>query len=199
MAERRVKLAPEALAVFECHKIVRAGEIRAVSPSHADGSRDLAVMSIDGASAVSVWCEPGMFARTTPEVGDYLVLYEDGYMSFSPRVAFLGGYVQRESTGAKVQVVPRQRRFVLTLDADCDDRGIVVFDQVIPAMLVAFLHAHFSHNDWARKKPTNFGEGLHEKLNTSWGDITYRVDGAPEEPDAAWIDCHPVLEKASTR
>lgn len=34
-----------------------------------------------------------MFARYVPVPGDYYVVYADGYKSFSPRKAFLEGYV----------------------------------------------------------------------------------------------------------
>ena len=36
---------------------------------------------------------PEVFARYRPEQGDFMVQYEDGYWSVSPRAAFLSGYV----------------------------------------------------------------------------------------------------------
>lgn len=37
-----------------------------------------------------------MFARYVPRIGDYLVEYEDGYRSISPKAAFEGGYTAVE-------------------------------------------------------------------------------------------------------
>jgi hypothetical protein len=36
--------------------------------------------------------EPILFARYQPQPGDYYVVYEDGYKSFSPAAAFERGY-----------------------------------------------------------------------------------------------------------
>jgi hypothetical protein len=36
--------------------------------------------------------QPTLFARYTPIAGDFLVQYEDGYLSISPRQAFVDGY-----------------------------------------------------------------------------------------------------------
>ena len=38
--------------------------------------------------------EPKVFTRYTPVVGDYYVVYEDGYVSISPRKAFEEGYTR---------------------------------------------------------------------------------------------------------
>ncbi len=37
-----------------------------------------------------------IFARGNPQVGDYLVRYEDGYLSWSPAKAFEEGYTLKE-------------------------------------------------------------------------------------------------------
>lgn len=37
-------------------------------------------------------CDVGMFSRYTPVPGDYYVVYDDGYKSFSPAKAFIEGY-----------------------------------------------------------------------------------------------------------
>lgn len=39
-------------------------------------------------------CDPEMFARYQPVKGDFLVVYADGYKSFSPCKAFLEGYTR---------------------------------------------------------------------------------------------------------
>jgi hypothetical protein len=46
------------------------------------------------AGYASVPREEKMFSRYTPVVGDFYVVYADGYKSFSPRKAFLEGYTK---------------------------------------------------------------------------------------------------------
>lgn len=41
---------------------------------------------------LSVTVPPGCFIRYTPVKGDYLVIYDDGYTSVSPKAAFEAGY-----------------------------------------------------------------------------------------------------------
>jgi hypothetical protein len=46
---------------------------------------------LDDGSLVTV--AEDFFAKHNPQVGGYLVIYADGYMSFSPAKAFEDGYV----------------------------------------------------------------------------------------------------------
>lgn len=67
---------------YESHKVVQAKQITCVVHG---------VVFIDG---------EGCFRPTVPEmadkakVGDYAVIYADGYQSISPRVAFQDGYTE---------------------------------------------------------------------------------------------------------
>lgn len=75
-----------ALPEYKCHKVVRAARI--------DG------ISLNGELGFEV--EPGVLAflqmsrewldKHNPAVGGYFVVYEDGYMSYSPAKAFEEGY-----------------------------------------------------------------------------------------------------------
>lgn len=76
---------------FKCNKMVSAAKISEI----LDDSRDLSVtlqhpdfeeMTLPYVIATE------MMARYTPQVGDYVVLYGDGYVSVSPKDAFEGGY-----------------------------------------------------------------------------------------------------------
>lgn len=44
--------------------------------------------------------DPALFARYSPVAGDYLVRYEDGYLSISPKKAFEDGYRLLAEDGA---------------------------------------------------------------------------------------------------
>lgn len=76
------------LKPYTCHKKVRAAEITSVGEI-VDGALTCAV-TLRGTLTIDVKAE--VFVRYMPVPGDYLVVYEDGYQSFSPRKAFLDGY-----------------------------------------------------------------------------------------------------------
>jgi hypothetical protein len=83
---------------YKSHKQVWALEIGAV-----DGRKLTFVEK--GYEAIEV--EQELFARYIPVHGDFLVVYADGYKSFSPRKAFLEGYKPEESPrGEAPQFMP---------------------------------------------------------------------------------------------
>ncbi len=76
-----------ALSVFICHKQVMAAPIVAADPvAHA-----LTIMLPNGEPHTFAPAAD-FFARSTPTVGDYFVVYDDGYQSHSPAAAFEAGY-----------------------------------------------------------------------------------------------------------
>lgn len=75
---------------YQCHKQVWADKIRRIELDPA-GSGDCFVY-LENSSGD--YCERAMLTRFTPEPGDYLVVYEDGYRSFSPAAAFEAGYTE---------------------------------------------------------------------------------------------------------
>ncbi len=83
------------LADWKCHKIVKAGKIIAFG---ADGPPSVTVEDVNGAGC-KVDTPPGLFARGNPNLGDYIVIYEDGYKSWSPTKAFEDGYTRVEAKG----------------------------------------------------------------------------------------------------
>jgi len=85
------------MPVYISHKKVRALEIRSIgayraSATDKDGLEREIVFADPGFPRI--WVPSNMFVRYTPMPGDYYVVYEDGYASFSPRKAFLEGYIQ---------------------------------------------------------------------------------------------------------
>jgi len=75
---------------YRSHKVVEAGVIRELGSGRvlvSDSPHD----HIDTTEWIDVPAD--IFARGTPSIGvDYLVRYEDGYVSWSPRAAFEAGY-----------------------------------------------------------------------------------------------------------
>ena len=75
------------LPQYKCHKVVRAGVI---CSWHSCGFVSVEIKGTDTIIEVEVgqkWIE-----KHNPESGGYLVVYEDGYTSYSPAAAFEAGY-----------------------------------------------------------------------------------------------------------
>jgi hypothetical protein len=83
------------LAEWKCHKIVKAGKILPVQilDDEGEGTSLVMVEGHDGTSC-SISIATGAFARGMPKPGDYIVIYEDGYKSWSPAKAFEDGYTR---------------------------------------------------------------------------------------------------------
>jgi hypothetical protein len=91
------------LATWKCHKIVKAGKITAFTVHHdliydrPSGSlAELVTLAVEDVNGVPCLVDvaPFMFARGMPNLGDYIVIYEDGYKSWSPAQAFEEGYAR---------------------------------------------------------------------------------------------------------
>jgi hypothetical protein len=78
------------LAAWRSHKNVRAGRIVG---DFNDYEFHLKVIGVDGKEHQYPIME-GMHARYKHKDGDYLVIYDDGYCSISPRKVFEDGYSQ---------------------------------------------------------------------------------------------------------
>lgn len=83
------------LAQWRSHKIVRAGKLMAQQVEHdeSEGSSTLTVEDVNGAPC-KVLVPANFFARGAPSPGDYIVIYDDGYVSWSPAKVFDEGYTR---------------------------------------------------------------------------------------------------------
>jgi hypothetical protein len=75
---------------YKSHKTVWALEIDGVGAKASFAGDRILTFRDEGYDPIMAPSE--MFARYVPIPGDFLVQYEDGYRSFSPRKAFLEGY-----------------------------------------------------------------------------------------------------------
>lgn len=73
---------------YKCHKVVEAAKITSVSPQYIAENEKSAVVDVvaDG----ETFTLP--IVRNSPSIGDYVVRYEDGYLSWSPANPFEEGY-----------------------------------------------------------------------------------------------------------
>lgn len=83
------------LPLYISHKKVRALEIKSVADD-ADVADSRKVHFTDARYAAASVPEI-VFLRYTPSPGDFYVVYEDGYVSFSPAKAFTEGYKLAEA------------------------------------------------------------------------------------------------------
>jgi hypothetical protein len=87
---------------YRCHKIVQAGEIKAIEKSEG-GQGEEAYVRHAVLENGSRFGSKALFARGVPAVGDFIVVYDDGYVSWSPKKAFLDGYSPIDDSGADYQ------------------------------------------------------------------------------------------------
>lgn len=76
----------DGLPRYRSHKIVRAAPILRFGRDPGE-----VVLDVPGGE-VTLLLPPGIFARARPVAGDYIVIYEGGYASWSPKIVFEGGY-----------------------------------------------------------------------------------------------------------
>ena len=77
------------LADWKCHKVVKAGKILDLDVA----APTIIIEDVNGAEC-KVARPQGFGNRGWPSRGDYLVIYEDGYKSWSPAKAFEDGYTR---------------------------------------------------------------------------------------------------------
>ena len=97
MSDGGIVLIRNAMAEYQSHKKVHAAVISEVHPcdEHGNFMIDITNPRYDGIT-IPYMVTPDMVARFTPGVGDYIVLYENDYVSFSPKGVFEGGYLMIE-------------------------------------------------------------------------------------------------------
>jgi hypothetical protein len=82
---------------YVSHKKIWALEISSVTHK-TDGGGDWILEFADKGYAPKIFSgNDDIFARYKPVAGDFYVVYQDGYKSFSPRKAFLEGYTREGS------------------------------------------------------------------------------------------------------
>lgn len=80
----------ELLPEYKSHKTVRAAKITAFRQNGEPDMPDLVL----GEVGSIVTLLPDWHQKHNPQVGGYLVQYEDGYQSYSPAKAFEEGYTR---------------------------------------------------------------------------------------------------------
>ena len=90
------------MKTYQSHKQVKAAQIEKVFPQNDENKHLVKVVGEENPIPV----HSDVFSRYQPEKGDYLVQYEDGYLSVSPQKAFEEGYTELVDSDSPVGVVP---------------------------------------------------------------------------------------------
>jgi hypothetical protein len=83
------------LPAYQSHKVVHAAKI--VSIGKPTGQITNLVLKLPGGEEVNYGVLNDYVPKHNPQVGGYLVVYEDGYESWSPDKAFEEGYTLVEA------------------------------------------------------------------------------------------------------
>lgn len=92
------------LPQYRCHKVVQAALIDDILGSDDTDTVDL-IVAPEGAKPFVHNVDKEWVERHRPEVGGYLVRYQDGYESYSPAEAFEGGYTKLQEVSPPAGVV----------------------------------------------------------------------------------------------
>lgn len=96
------------MKTYQCHKVVKAAKILNILESMQSlipPGKGGATLFLDTNYTLQV--SPEFLAKHNPEIGGYLVRYEDGYQSYSPAKAFEEGYAPVETTLKETTFVER--------------------------------------------------------------------------------------------
>jgi hypothetical protein len=88
----------EVMAEFQCHKVVMAAKITEIDESNGNCDTSMELTLPDTDISMTYIAPLEVIARYMPVVGDYVVLYENDYVSISPKQAFEDGYSQIQFT-----------------------------------------------------------------------------------------------------
>jgi len=80
----------KAMPRYRSHKCVSAAKITSVL-THIDGIVDLQMIT-PNKNVIKTRVSKEWGEKHEPDLGGYLVLYDDGYVSYSPAAAFESGY-----------------------------------------------------------------------------------------------------------
>lgn len=86
---------------YRCHKEVWALEIAQVSEEEPGGVR--LIFKDAGYAPIEFSLLDPILSRYFPVDGDFYVVYDDGYKSFSPRKAFIEGYTPLGQSFAEIK------------------------------------------------------------------------------------------------
>ncbi len=86
---------PAAWPLYRSHKLVHAAKIERIWRSESEANTIILLgLRFDVGALVAFTPGDKLFARGEPAEGDYIVRYDDAYVSWSPAMAFEEGYTR---------------------------------------------------------------------------------------------------------
>lgn len=86
----------EKLPLYRSHKLVRAAPVLWVGAESAGKVKVMLTVVGEPLDRLEIEVDAAVFARGRPSPQDMLVVYDDGYTSWSPRGVFDAGYSRAE-------------------------------------------------------------------------------------------------------
>ena len=124
---------------YRCHKRVKAARITSVA--EIEGGMSLIIASaVDPELELPYAAPDDMLTRYRPVAGDYLVMYEGGHVSISPKDAFDGGYTLEPVPS----VIPEYQQRVLDEKAALDEK-MIALDRFICSEAFLLLNPNAGH------------------------------------------------------
>ena len=80
------------LPEYRSHKTVRAAKIKDIGELNPGNMTRNLALEVNGKTEVMMYVPEDIIKKHDPVAGWYIVLYKDGYASFSPAEAFEEGY-----------------------------------------------------------------------------------------------------------
>lgn len=108
----RVPLSERRIPRYQSHKKVGALQIAEVDGCRVSFEPVYSVTDDESLQPEPIVVDPSMFARFTPGKGDWFVVYEDGFESFSPAKAFEEGYTPQGELPDRVTLDMLEKRVV---------------------------------------------------------------------------------------
>lgn len=92
--DSKLVISAEGMPRYKCHKEVAALKITDIDDAgyNQDGDPDGYYLMPDDKRFAPIFASVGFMQKHMPEIGGYLVVYADGYCSYSPAKAFEEGY-----------------------------------------------------------------------------------------------------------
>lgn len=81
---------------YQCHKVVMAGQINSIVKHPMMEGAVCCSVDIGFTDGTSFRTNGKFIERHKPELGGYVVRYNDDYVSYSPQEAFESGYTEQE-------------------------------------------------------------------------------------------------------
>ena len=205
MSDGGIVLISNVMGRFKCHKVVSAAKISEILDDSHGLSVTLQHPDVEEMTLPYV-IAPEMMARYTPQVGDYVVLYDGDYVAISPKSAFESGYspvqitaeqARAKSDAAVAQIAKKCHEINRAYCAALGDTSQLPWDQAPEWQRQSAINGvqfHIEHPDAGPDASHN--SWLEEKRSAGWKFGPVKDADKKEHPCFVLYDQLPAEQKA---